>query len=371
MTKMTKNTLITAKPLSVASGTARIATIFFAVQLLFWLVWFGILAAQAARDRGIRLFLLNHAPDELVVVNGDTGQVERRQAVADGLRQLIFSTDGENAYISNAVDVKNKVTVMDAHSFLITERIEVDGIPQDLAIFTDNQRLIVVNGARTDFMANGFDVYDLTQQADKGRKPVLYRAREMKLVDEVAYDPNTGMIFAIDSKDSKVWVYDFSQKKLVHQIELNTAPIDMHFPEGGDYFFVSTIRREMVFVIDRYTYEIVKRIKVGRCRQIASDKDGKMLYVPVSDSTGKRLVVVDVEEGRALGFVDIPRRCEIIEMSPYYDRVYIVDTSGEGWLICIDVNSIDLKEKTATIVYEEMLNGEFRDIDIRPIGGRS
>lgn len=350
-----------------AGGAARIAVVLIVVQMLFWVVFFTILAFKSSSDKGVRLFLLNHAPDELLVVNAYTGQLERRQSVADGLRQLIFSADGKYAYISNTVDVINKVTVMDAHSFLITERIEVDGVPQDLAIFDDNSKLLVVNGARTDFMANGFDVYDLTQNLGKARKATLYRAREMKLVDKVQYDPVSGYIYAIDSKDSKIWVYSFAQRKLVEQIELNVGPIDMYFPPEGPYFFVSTIRQEMINVIDRNKHEIVKRIKVGRCRQMTSDKTGSILYVPVSEK--KQLVVVDVNQGVMLGFVDLPRRCEVIEMSPYYDRLFLVDSSGEGWLLALDLNSIDLKNHTVDIIYQEMLNGEFRDIDVRPIGG--
>jgi len=257
--------------------------------------------------------------------------------------------------------------VLDANSLLVTERIEVDGIPQDMAILEDNTRLVVVNGARTDFMANGFDVYDLTQDLGKARKPILYRAREMKLVDNIQYDPVAGYIYAIDSKDSRLWVYSFAERKLVDQIELNVAPVDMYFPPEGPYFFVSTIRQEMINVIDRNTHEIVKRIKVGRCRQITSDRAGSILYVPVSEK--KQLAVVDVNKGVMLGFVDLPLRCEVIEISPYYDRLFLVDSSGEGWLLALDLNSIDLENHTVKIIYEEMLKGEFRDIDVRPIGG--
>ncbi|MCD6119244.1 hypothetical protein J7K50_05340 [bacterium] len=357
-----------SNPGSVRSGVGRAAVILIICQAAFWVIWFSMLEATSSTDRGVRLFLLNHAPDELVVVNADNGQIEKRQAIADGLRQLVFSTDGKLAYISNAVDVTNKITVLDAHSFLIKERIEVDGIPQDLAIFPDNSRLIVVNGAKTDFMANGFDVYNLNQPAGSNKKSraILYRAREMKLVEEVKIDNRTGLIYAIDSKNSKIWVYDFSRRELVDRIELNTAPIDMYFPPKGDYFFVSTIRREMIFVISRYSRKIVKRINVGRCRQITSNEDGSILYVPLLEV--KQLALIDVNEGLKIGTVNIPRRCEVIEMGPFYERLYLIDTSGDGWLMALDISSMDLKNNTIKVLYEEKLFGNFRDIDVRPLG---
>ena len=321
-----------------------------------------LLAFSSSGDRGIRLFLLNHTPDELVVVNAQNGSVEKRQAIADGLRKLVFSSDGNYAYISNAVDVTNKVTVLDANTFLKSEVIEVDGIPQDLAIFPDNRRLAVVNGAKTDFQASGFDVIDLKEKSPSNprRKMVLFRARDMRLVDRIAVDKLTGLVFAIDTKSSNISVFDVDERKLVKQIDLGASPISMLFPEASPYFFVSSIRRESVFVIDRATLEIVKRIRVGRCRQIASDREGKMLYVPLAES--KQIAVADVNKGFVVKYIGIPYRCEVIEMSPFDDQLFLVDTSLEGTLFAVDL-------KTDKIVWERNLTGEFRDIEVRPFGG--
>ena len=68
-----------SNPGSVRSGVGRAAVILIICQAAFWGIWFSMLEATSASDRGVRLFLLNHAPDELVVVNADNGQVEEEQ----------------------------------------------------------------------------------------------------------------------------------------------------------------------------------------------------------------------------------------------------------------------------------------------------
>ncbi|MEP0813540.1 MAG: YncE family protein [bacterium] len=354
----------------VRAGSHKTAVRFLIAQAVFWGLWLAILGATGARDRGVRLFLLNHTPDELVVVNAENGAIEKRQAIADGLRKLVFSSDGKYAYISNAVDVTNKVTVLDAHSFLKTEVIPVDGIPQDLAIFPNNRYLAVVNGARTDFMASGFDVIDLKEKSPSSpqRRMVLYRARDRKLVNSIRVSEDGKWVYVIDSKDSKVFRYDFEKRELKDSVEIDGAPIEMHFPKKGPYFFVSTIRRESVFVVDKDSFKIVKRIKVGRCRQMASNEDGSILYIPLTET--KDLAIVDVNAGRAVKFPDLPFKSEVIEMGPFYDKLYLVDTSVEGNLICVDVKSLmEENRKRVKVLWRRSLTGEFRDIDVRPLGG--
>lgn len=345
-----------------ARSKAGVAKTLLIVQLAFWIVFFAVVSAVSVKDKGIRLFLLNHTPDELIVVNAASGEIEKRMAVADGLQKLVFSTDGKYAYISNAVDVTNKITAIDAHRFLKTEIIEVDGIPQDLAIASDNRRLVVVSGARTDFMASGFDVLDLHEQSPsgKGRKARLYRARDLKLAGRIEIDRQTELLYAIDSKDSKVFVYDINVGALVNSIEINGAPIDMCFPKEGRHFFVSTIRRGMIFVIDRFTNEIVKTIRVGRSRQMAASRDGSVLYVPLAEA--RQIAVVDVAAGRVAKTIPIPHPAEIIEISPFDDTLYVVDSTGSGWLTAIDIESEE-------VIYDIEIGGVFRDIGIRPLGG--
>ncbi len=345
-----------------ARGKAGAAKTLWIVQIVFWVAFFAITAAVSVKDTGVRLFLLNHAPDELLVVNAATGEIEKKMAIADGLQKLVFSPDGKYAFISNAVDVTNKVTVIDAHRFLKTEVIEVDGIPQDLAVASDNRRLVVVNGAKTDFMASGFDVLDLMEKSPTGagKKARIFRARDLKLTGRIEIDRQTGLLYAIDSKDSKLFVYDLANNSLVNTIEINGAPIDMYFPPEGRNFFVSTIRRGMIFVIDRYTNEIMKTVRVGRSRQMASTRDGGILYVPLSET--RQLAVMDVAAGRVTKTIPIPHPAEVIEISPFDDTIFIVDSSGSGWLTAIDI-------ETEEVIYDVSLGGMFRDIGIRPIGG--
>src|SRR4030042_150727 len=70
-------------------------------------------------------------------------------------REIVFNHRKDTAFVANVVDVNNRVTLIDTRSYLKTEQIIVDGVPQGLAVFPGDQYLAVITGSKTDFMAGG------------------------------------------------------------------------------------------------------------------------------------------------------------------------------------------------------------------------
>src|SRR5687768_2006720 len=103
----------------------------------------------------MRVWLLNHQPDQALIVNPFNGQVEQKFLVADGLRELAFSRDYSRAYIASVVDVANRIKVLNTRSYLQEDNIDVDGIPQGIGVFPDDKKLAVILGSKTDFQAGG------------------------------------------------------------------------------------------------------------------------------------------------------------------------------------------------------------------------
>jgi len=242
-------------------------------------------------DSGIRVWLLNHTPDQCIIINPFDGVVEKKFLVADGLRELAFSRDYTTAYVANVVDISNRLTVIDTSTYLDKEIIEVDGVPQGIGVFPDGRRLAVILGSKTDFMAGGFDVIDLKQpsKADPKRKLRLYRERNLSLTHKIAISDDGDRIYCVDAKDSKIFIFSFSQKKLIGEVELHGAVEEMMYPLVGRYYYASVLTHQAIYQIDKLSDQVVAAYIYGqqdptrafnfdRLRYMAVDPDARYLY---------------------------------------------------------------------------------------------
>jgi DNA-binding beta-propeller fold protein YncE len=241
-------------------------------------------------DSGIRIWLLNHTPDQVVIISPFDGKVERKFQVADGLRGLAFSRDGTKAYFYNVVDVSNRLTVKDTRTYLTEEVIEVDGVPQGIGVFPDNRKLAVILGSKTDFMAGGFDVIDLMQQskADPRKKKRLYRERDLSLTHKIAISDDGDKIYCVDAKSDKIHVFSFSQQQQFGAIDLHGAPEELLYPRIGSYYYVSVLQHRAIYQINKFTdtveaayiyafFDRTKRWAGGKLRHMAIDSSGRYL----------------------------------------------------------------------------------------------
>lgn len=242
-------------------------------------------------DSGVRVWLLNHTPDQCIIVNPVDGVVEKKFLVADGLRELAFSRDCTTAYVANVVDVSNRLTVLDTATYLDKEIIEVDGVPQGLGVFPDGRRLAVILGSKTDFMAGGFDILDLGEQskADPRRKKRLYRERDLSLTHKIAISDDGDKIYCIDAKSSKVFIFSFAQKQKIGEVELHGAAEEFLYPQVGNYYYVSVLNHQAIYQIDKrtdqvtgaYIYQLQNPelpFNFGRLRFMAVDSEARYLY---------------------------------------------------------------------------------------------
>jgi hypothetical protein len=242
-------------------------------------------------DPGTRVWILNHTPDQVVILNPFNAIKEKEFLVADGLRELAFSNDFTEAYVANVVDVSNRVTVLDTRTYLQDEQIVVDGVPQGIGVFPDGNKIAVILGSKTDFMAGGFDVLDLSvqSQADPRRKKRLYRERGLILTHKIAIGDDGDRIYCIDAKSSTLAIYSFKQQHLISDLDLHGAPEQLYYPRQGDYYYVSVLVHQAIYQLSKktdqieaaYIYQIPdlsKPFNMGRLRYMALDSKGRYLY---------------------------------------------------------------------------------------------
>jgi hypothetical protein len=241
-------------------------------------------------DSGIRVWLLNHQPDQAIIVNPFKGLVEQKFLVADGLRELAFSRDYKHAYVASVVDVSNRVKVIDTRSYLQEDNIEVDGIPQGIGVFPDDNKLAVILGSKTDFQAGGFDVIDLTQRSavDPHRRKRLYRERELALTHKLQISDDGDRIYVIDAKKPLVNIFSLKAKKRVAAIDLHGSPEEMIYPHVGDFYYVSVLQHQAVYQFDKKTDHVVAayvtevprpaQFHFKKIRFLCVDKDARYLF---------------------------------------------------------------------------------------------
>lgn len=254
---------------------------------------FTFLMLRTGSDSGVRLWILNHAPDQAIIINpySGGGVVEKRFQVADGLRDIAFSWDGKKAFIGNVVDVSNRLQVFDTTTYLKEETMELDGVPQGIGVFPDNHTLAVILGSKTDFMAGGFDVFDLNEQskADPKKKKRLYRERGLSLSHQIAIGNDGDRIYCIDAKSDLLAVFSLKRKAQIKAIPLNGAPEEMLYPRVGDYYYISVLQHKTIYQLDKETDEIVNAFIYelpdpddlwggGKLRKIAVNSNGHYLF---------------------------------------------------------------------------------------------
>jgi hypothetical protein len=305
-----------------------------AVTALCIAAFFGLML-RPQTDTGIRVWMLNHTPDQVVIVSPFDGKVEKKFQVADGLRGLAFSRDGTKAYFYNVVDVSNRLTVKDTRTYLTEEVIEVDGVPQGIGVFPDNRKLAVILGSKTDFMAGGFDVIDLKQQsqADPKKKRRLYRERNLSLTHKIAVGDDGDKIYCVDAKSDKIHVFSFSQRKKIGEIDLHGAPEELLYPYVGNYYYVSVLQHRAIYQINKFTdsieavyiydfFDPQKRWSGGKLRYMAVDSTAR--YLVATNLEEKTVAIWDLKsrDKNDVDWQDVPYYPEIFESSYRFERTY-------------------------------------------------
>jgi hypothetical protein len=333
-------------------------------------------------DPGTRIWILNHTPDQVVIINPFVAKKEKEFLVADGLRELAFSTDFSKAYVASVVDVSNRVTVIDTRTYLQEEEIVVDGVPQGIGVFPDNRKIAVILGSKSDFMAGGFDVLDLGEQskADPKKKKRLYRERGLLLTHKIAVGDDGDKIYCIDAKSSLVAIYSLKHKQRIGEVDLHGAPEQMYYPRQGDSYYVSVLVHQAIYQINKqtdqvqgaYIYQVPdpsKPFNMGRLRFMALDSKARYLYatnyeqhsvaiwevgnpiysrswenIPPTDKKGFRFPVthyLPVKEFLLKGGMDPNVRFvpggQQIAIDPYDEYLYVMDDMGGFYIFDIPV----------------------------------
>ena len=219
-----------------------------------------------------RLLAVHTSSNELLVVNIDTGEIERRVAVGAGHGVAIDVYDGK--------------------VFIGTE----DGYISQL-----NRRWLVENER---IYTNG-------------------------PVDAIVFDPRNDRLYADHADGTEVWVVQGKTDKLMQfPVTIGKGPEFLDYDPVTDKIYQNITSTNSVAVIDPGTSTVISTWPVTGAQQLrglAVDGKGKRLFT--AGANGK-LAVLDLGNGQQTQTIDIAPRVDQIAYDPIANKVYCASGTG-------------------------------------------
>ena len=228
-----------------------------------------------------RLLAAHTSSNDLLVVNMDTGEIERRVRTGAGH--------------GVALDVKH------GKIFVGTEDGIVDVVHRRYLV--ENDRISVPGAAGA-----------------------------------VTFDPKNDMLYADHSDSGEVWVIDSRTNKLRGAIEIPKGPEYLEYDPVTDRVYQNVTSVNSVVVIDPQTNAVSGMWPIAPAsdpRGLAIDGAGHRLF---SAGSNGKLAVIDMNTGSVLQAIDIPPRVDQIAWDAGLKRLYCA--RGLGLLAVIGTTSV-------------------------------
>jgi len=309
----------------------------------------GLLHAEATPAQS--LLVLAKTDNTLAIVDPKTRHVLARVPSGPDPHEVIASSDGRFAYISNyGGGAYNTLTVVDLIEQKALPAVDLGALrgPHGLAFaagkvwFTAESNKVV---GSYDPVAKKIDWIlgtgqnqthmiwvseDLKRMAtsnisaatmtiiDKrigGRAPVPGRGNPQGDWDETVVavgrgaegfdvSPNGKELWAANAQDGTISILDLAGKKVVQTLAANvTGANRLKFTPDGKLVFVSTLSGPDVSIFDAGTHAVVKRVKVGRgAAGIQMQPDGSVVYVACTPDD--YVAIIDLKSLEVIGHLD-------------------------------------------------------------------
>jgi YVTN family beta-propeller protein len=290
-----------------------------------WLGATSLVSGAALGRPGDALLVLNKADNSLAIVDPGTGKVTARIPTGTGPHEIVASTDGRYAFVTNYGDREpgNTLSMIDIEAQKETRRVALGGLRRPHgAIFADGKvyftselnKLIARYDPATDrvdwLMGTGQDYThmlvankDLRQifTANIGSDSLTYieqtqSANGWKVTtiavgkgpEGIDISPDGKEVWAANSQDGTVSIVDTAAAKVTGTVDIKSKHSNrLKFTLDGAVALVSDAEGDEVIAIDRATRKERKRIKVQKQPLgILMEPSGARAYVATSGSNG-------------------------------------------------------------------------------------
>ena len=306
---------------------------------------------SATSAQTANLLALSKHDHTVAIVDPSTLKVIAKAPVGNDPHEVIASTDGKTAYVSNyGGGAYNTLAVIDLLAQKPLPSIDLGALkgPHGLD-FVGGKLWFTVEGSKA------FGSYDpATQKIDfilgtgQNRTHMIYVFEDLKHIittnvssgtvtvseklpprtgggppgppggdwDETVVkvgngsegfdvSPNHKEIWVANAQDGTISIIDVASKKVTETLKANVQSANrLKFTPDGAHVFVSGLRMENVVVLDAATRKMIKEIKVGRgAAGIQMQPDGSRAYVAVTPDN--YVAVIDLKSLELVGKIDV------------------------------------------------------------------
>jgi len=299
-----------------------------------------VVAATHARP-GDALLVLNKGDNSLAILDPATGKLTGRVTTGNGPHELVTSSDGKFAFVTNYGDREpgSTLSMIDIAARKETRRVALGGLRRPHgAIFADGKvyftaeanKLIARYDPTSDhldwFMGTGQDYTHMLvanknglqiftanigsnsvtsiQQTSNGRDWKETIIAVGKGPEGIDISPDGKEVWAANSQDGTVSIVDAGASKLKETVDIKTKHSNrLKFTLDGALALVSDAEGDEVVVIDAATRKERKRIKVGKVPLgILMEPSGSRAYVATSGSNA--VDVIDLKTLEVVKHID-------------------------------------------------------------------
>ena len=276
------------------------------------------------------LLVLNKSANELAFVDPSSGSVTGRVAVGEGPHEIVVSSDGRHAFVSNygAQTPGQTLSMIDIAAKKEIRRVDVSPLRRPHGLFWAGDRVYFTAETnrligRYDPAADKIDWLFGTGQVgthmvslnkdqsrmftanigsdsitilERGTAPGAWNATVVpvgKSPEGNDLSPDEKQLWVANGAGGSVSIIDVASKKVIETIDVQTKRSNrLQFTPDGKRVFISDLSGNEVVVLDAATHKQVKRLAVGKTPEgILMQPDGSRIYVALAGDN--EVAVVD------------------------------------------------------------------------------
>ena len=301
----------------------------------------GLVVPSAQSRPGDALLVLNKADNSLAIIDPATGKVTGRVPTGTGPHEIVASSDGKFAFVTNYGDREpgSTLSMIDIAAQKETRRVALGGLRRPHgAIFADGRvyftaelnKLIARYDPATDhvdwLMGTGQDFTHMlvankdvqqiftanigsdtvtaiqrTQNANGWKETIIAVGKGPEGID---ISPDGREVWAANSDDGTVSIVDAAANKVKETVDIKTKHSNrVKFTLDGALVLVTDPGGDEVIVIDAASRKERKRIKVGKQPEgLLMEPSGARAYVATSGSNA--VDVIDLKTLEVVSHID-------------------------------------------------------------------
>ncbi len=269
-----------------------------------------------------------------VIPRWPEGEVE----IANAPMNPTFTPDGRLLYVADSQG--SNIAVIDPRTNSVTEVIDLDMRPCDLAFTPDGERLVVTLIQASPYEGQGaVMVLDLTTGEEASRVVIGTNP------EEVAITPDGARAYAVGAS---LWAIDVARGDVVRDIYLPHHCYDaLASPDGKRIYLSATFGSDKIVIVDTETNAVAGEIDVLMpCGMVISPDHRRMF---VTNVYANSLQVVDLESNQVTAtapMAEIPCYIELtgdgsraVICHPTTDTVTVVDTDSLEVIATVDTDA--------------------------------